>query len=340
MTQNVEFLTDHIPEPGEVFEIVPGIQWIRMPLPFQLNHINLWLIEEEDGWALIDCGINDERTKDLWRGILGQVLNGKPLTKIICTHAHPDHIGLAGWLHAEYGAELVISREEWTFGRMVSTGGLKDVEAYNKYFLQIGCAEEDLEDYCAHIMTADKLYCDVPHRYRRLREDRTVTIGGKSWQVIVGLGHAMEHVCLYCAESNILIAGDQVLPKITPTILVHANEPNANPLLDFLESNEKLRHLPEDVTVLPSHNQPFTGLHTRLDYYITHHEERLETVLAACDEALNGLEVAGALFPQDLDIYGKFFATGEAMSHIRYLEYEGKLKRSNDADGIERYQRI
>jgi glyoxylase-like metal-dependent hydrolase (beta-lactamase superfamily II) len=338
--QEIKYLTDHVPEPGEVYEITPGIQWIRMPLPFQLNHINLWLLEEEDGWALVDTGINDDRTKQLWRDIFGRVLNGKPLTKLICTHAHPDHIGLGGWIHEEYGAELIITREEWTFGRMVSTGGLKDKKSYDNFFLRIGCDEADLDEYGAHIMTADKLYCDVPHRYQRMREGEPVMIGGKSWQVIIGLGHSLEHACLYSEELNVLIGGDQVLPKITPTIMVHAHEPEANPLLDFLESNEKLRHLLENVIILPSHNFPFRGLHTRLDYYIAHHEERLDTVLAACEEARSGVEVAKTLFPQDLDFHGKFFATGEAMAHIRYLENEGKLKRRNDADGVERYQRI
>ncbi len=340
MTQEIEFLTDHIPEPGEVYEITPGIKWIRMPLPFRLNHINLWLLEDEDGWTMVDTGINDDRTKELWRSILGRVLNGKPLAKLVCTHAHPDHIGLAGWIHEEFGAELIITREEWTFGRIVSTGALKDKKTYDDFFMRIGCDKAHLKDYGEHIMSAEQLYCDVPHRYVRMRDGSTITMGGKSWEVIVGLGHSHEHACLYCEELNVIIAGDQVLPKITPTIMVHANEPEGNPLLEFLTSNEKLRHLPESVTILPSHNRPFKGLQTRLDQYIAHHEERLEVVLASCDKPLSGLEVADILFPQDLDFHGMFFASGEAMSHIRYLEVEGKLNRNTGSDGVERYLRV
>jgi glyoxylase-like metal-dependent hydrolase (beta-lactamase superfamily II) len=340
VTSEIEFLSDHIPEPGEVYEITPGIQWIRMPLPFLLNHINLWMIEEEDGWVLIDTGINDERTKEIWRDIFGRVLNGKPLSRLVCTHAHPDHIGLGGWIHEEYGAELVITREEWAFGRMISMGATKDEKTYFDYFRRIGCDEENLNDLGSHILTADELYHDVPRRYERMRDGSTITIAGKQWEVIVGLGHAVEHACLYCQELDVLIAGDQVLPKITPTIMVHAPEPEADPLKDFLDSNEKLRRLPDTVTVLPSHNRPFTGLHARLDQYIAHHDERLDVVLNACDKPLSGMEVAGVLFTRELDFHGKFFASGEAMAHIRHLEYQGKLSRSIDTDGVERYQRV
>jgi glyoxylase-like metal-dependent hydrolase (beta-lactamase superfamily II) len=337
MAQQIEFFTEYIPEPGEVYEISPGILWIRMPLPFKLNHINLWLLEDDDGWTMVDTGINDDRTKDLWRIILGRVLKGKPLSKLVCTHAHPDHIGLGGWVCDEYGAELFITREEWAFGRVISTGVLKDKKTYDDFFLRLGCDKAHLNEYGEHVMTAEQLYCSVPHRYQRLREGSTIQMGGKSWEVIVGLGHSNEHACLYCADLNVLIAGDQVLPKITPTIMVQANEPEANPLLDFLESNEKLRYLPESVTILPSHNRPFRGLQARLDQYSAHHSERLDVVLGACDEPRSGLEITNILFPQDLDFHGMYFATGEAIAHIRYLENERKLSRTNDVDGIERY---
>ena len=339
MTPEIEFLTDHIPEPTEVYEITPGIQWVRMPLPFRLNHINLWLLEDESGWTMVDTGINDDRTKEIWKSILGSVLNGKPLAKLVCTHAHPDHIGLGGWIHDEYGAELVITREEWTFGRLVSMGGYKTKKNHEDYFLKIGCDEADLPSFGDHIMSADELYCDVPLHYERMRDGSKIEMGGKSWEVIIGLGHSLEHACLYCEELNVMIAGDQVLPKITPTIMVHSNEPEANPLEDFLISNEKLRHLPEDVTILPSHNRPFKGIHRRLDEYISHHEERLEVVLESCDQPRSGIEVSKILFPQDLDFHGKYFASGEAMAHIRYLEVKGKLSRSLGTDGVERYQR-
>ncbi|MDP7624246.1 MAG: MBL fold metallo-hydrolase [Rhodospirillales bacterium] len=337
-TKPVEYLTDHVPEPGDVYEVLPGIQWIRMPLPFQLDHINLWMMEEEDGWVLVDTGINNNRTKEIWRDIFGRLLKGKPLKRLICTHAHPDHLGLGGWLHTEYGAELVITREEWTFGRIVSRGSMATTEFYHQYLRRVGVQEDELDDYSQHLVSTEHLYEEVPARYQRLRDGYSINIGDINWEVIVGLGHAMEHACLYCEKLNVLIAGDQVLPKISPTILVHSHEPKANPLKDFLDSNKKLRRLPDSVTVLPSHNRPFTGLHTRLDQIIAHHDERLEMVRNICEEPLSGFEVAKRLFPQELDQSGKFFATGEAISHIRYLEYEGKLKRTENPDGIECFQ--
>ena len=337
MTQTIELLTDYIPKPGECYEISPGILWIRMPLPFRLNHINLWLIEEVDGWVLIDSGINDDSTKAYWQKIFNNVLKGKAITRLICTHAHPDHIGLGGWIQEKYGTKLLITREEWLFGRLVAAGNMKGEKSYYDYLLRIGCKQSELKDYEAHIATADQLYYDVPFQFERLRDGSEVKIAGKSWNVIVGLGHSQEHACLYCPELEVLIAGDQVLPKITPTIMVQACEPEENPLLDFLESNKKLRDLPEFVVVLPSHNVPFTGLNVRLDQYIIHHMERLNVVLEACVKPLSGMEVARFLFPQDLDSHGKFFAVGETMAHIKYLEYEGKLSCTSDGDGIERY---
>jgi glyoxylase-like metal-dependent hydrolase (beta-lactamase superfamily II) len=311
-----------------------------MPLPFKLNHINLWLIEEKDGWVLVDTGVNDRRTKTLWRDIFKRVLKGKPLSRLICTHAHPDHIGLGGWIHENYGASLLITRGEWNFGRLFSSGSMNKKNQYSDYFLRIGCDESDIEDYGSHIMTANKLYCDVPKEFEPLRDGSTIIISGNKWEVIIGLGHSQEHACLYCSELDVLIAGDQVLPKITPTIMVHPFDPEANPLAEFLESNEKLRRIPDTVKVLSSHNRPFIGLHTRLNQYIVHHNERLEVIKNACKEPLSGMEVSKILFPKDLDIHGKYFAAGETMAHIRYLENKGSLIRSNFSDGIERYSSV
>ena len=340
MSQKIELVTDHIPEPGDWYEISPGILWIRMPLPFRLNHINLWLIEEVDGWVLVDSGINDDTTKGLWEKIFVKVLNGKPISRLICTHAHPDHIGLGGWIQEKYGTKLLITREEWSFGRMVAAGNMKDKKKYYEYLSLIGCKQSELKNYEAHIATADQLYYDVPFQFERLRDGSQVIIAGKTWKVIVGLGHSQEHACLYCPELEVLIAGDQVLPKITPTIMVQACEPEENPLLDFLESNEKLRDLLDSVVILPSHNAPFTGLNVRLDQYVAHHMERLNVVLEACVRPLSGMEISRFLFPQNLDSHGKFFSIGETMAHIKYLENEGKLLCRRDADGVERYLKI
>ena len=337
MNRTIEFLTDDIPELGEAHEISPGILWIRMPLPFKLNHINLWLIEEQDGWVLIDTGINDDQTKSIWRKIFKKILNGKPINKLICTHAHPDHIGLSGWITKKYKTKLLITREEWAFGRMFAGGFNNDKKSFYDYFARLGCNPKELKEYGEHISTADRFYYNFPNQFERLIDGSKLMIAGNVWEVIVSLGHSIEHASLYCSKLNVLIAGDQILPKITPTIMVHAYEPEANPLREFLTSNEKFRYLPEDVSVLPSHNVPFRGLHMRLDQYIAHHKDRLKTILETCRTPLSALQLAKFLFPQDLDKHGKFFAIGETLAHIRYLEYEGKLHRSQGANGVDHY---
>ena len=340
MPKKIEVLTDYIPSPGECYEISPGILWIRMPLPFRLNHINLWLIEEKDGWVLVDSGINDQRTRELWERVFVEVLDGKPINRLICTHAHPDHIGLGGWIQKRYKTKLLITREEWAFGRMFASGNMNGGKFYRDYLLRIGCDQSEWDDYEAHIATADQLYYEVPFQFERLRDGSEIEINEKTWRVIVGLGHSQEHACLYCSELEVLIAGDQVLPKITPTIMVQAYEPEANPLFDFLESNKKLRDLPIGVTVLPSHNIPFTGLSVRLDQYISHHMERLDVVLNVCEKPHSCAEISKVLFPQELDSHGKFFSIGETMAHIKYLQYEGRLFCINDKNGVDQYVKV
>ena len=340
MPTRINFLTEKIPDLGETYEICPGILWVRMPLPFRLDHINLWMIEEGDGWTIIDSGINDVQTKRLWEVILNEKLQGKPVSRLICTHAHPDHLGLAGWFNRKYGSQLVITREEWSFGRMFAMGKMRDKKTYRDYFLRVGGNPKEIADYETHINSADKLYTVLPSEFLRIKDGDTVNINGMNWKVIIGLGHSHEHACLYCSELEVLIGGDQILPKITPTIMVHAYEPEANPLLDFFESNSKLRSLPNSVHVLPSHERPFIGLHDRLDQYIKHHNERLDILIDSCHEPLSGIEISRILFPQKLDHHGKFFALGETMAHIRYLENEGQLVRVKRVDKVERYVRV
>ena len=220
---------------------------------------------------------------------------------------------------------------------MFATGNMKDEQLYKEYFFRLGCEQKNIKDYIAHIETADQLYYPIPYQFERLRDGSEVEIAGKRWDVIVGLGHSFEHASLYCAELEVLIAGDQVLPKITPTIMVPAFEPESNPLLDFLESNKKFLNLPNSTVVLPSHNFPFMGLHERLNQYTAHHKDRLNIVLQACIKPLSGMEVSKILFTKELDSHGNFFAIGETMAHIKYLEHVGQLVCNEDKNGIERY---
>ena len=335
-TLAIEPLPLTIPEAGELTQVAERLFWLRMPLPYALDHINLWLAEDDDGWTLIDCGIKNDTVMDIWRIYFADVFARKPLTRIICTHCHPDHMGLAGWLAAEWDATFVTTRSEWGMGRLLSLEGAYDPALYQRHFQENGCSTEFAEGGASRFSDIHKLYATVPSSFNCLRADSEVRMAGADWRVIVGLGHAFEQACLYSETLNVLIAGDQVLPRITPAIILQSHEPQGNPLYDFLSSNNGFRRLPYDVTVLPSHHQPFTGLHVRLDYYEHHHQERLAKTASVCVRPATAFEVSAELFPRELDPHQAFFAIGETLAHLRYLEADRRLDRTFAA-GVFRY---
>ncbi len=311
-----------------------------MPLPFQLDHINLWVIEEKGGWAVIDSGIRGKLTKEVWASVFEKLNEGshhKEPVRLICTHVHPDHMGAAGWFCREWGLELETTKGEWEMGQVFSRERPEAYDEFREFYHWTGCSTEEISHISKHILGSHVMYETLPDDYVQIREGTPIKIGGHAWRIFIGLGHAFEHACLYCEELNILIAGDQVLPRITPTVLLQVLFPDANPLADFLESNEKLRALPEDVLVLPSHNTPFRGLHVRLDQFIEHHRERLNDALAACREPSSARQIAERIFTIPDDPHGLFFAVGETLSHLRYLERETRLVVGRDTDGVAHY---
>lgn len=226
-----------------------------MPLPFQLNHINLLLLEDGPRWTLVDTGIFDEITIALWETILEQELQGRPITRVLCTHYHPDHVGMAGWLCEKLDIGLSMTEREWLWGRSWSLDTYSAINDHQSDFLHttgyppdlLAATHRDSPQY-------HTLVSPIPRAFTRLRDGGAVTIGDRTWEIVVGTGHAPENACLFCGELDLLISGDQVLPKITPTVGVEINEPNANPLADFLDSIKKLRR----IDILPSHNAPFS----------------------------------------------------------------------------------
>jgi glyoxylase-like metal-dependent hydrolase (beta-lactamase superfamily II) len=323
------------PSPGTVREVAPGVSWVRMALPFRLNHINLWRLDDgDDRTVVVDCGYGLSETRDHWRTILAD----RPPARILVTHFHPDHMGNAGWLSETYGAEVATTESEWLWAH------------YARYVDPVAELDERLKFYRAHGLDAARLDAlrnrgnwypqgvpTLPRHYRRLRDGDTETIGGRRWRVVVGRGHAPEQAMLHCAELGVLIAGDQVLPKITPNVAVQHPEPMANPLKLFLQTLERLRNMPDDTLVLPSHGMPFRGLKARLDAMTAHHDERLAEVLAACAAPRTTVDIVGVLFRPDLDIHQLGFALGEALAHLRLLEADGRLARTTDKDGVIRF---
>ena len=335
----LDYLFDEIPDPGSVMEVAEGVKWVRMPLPFQLNHINLWLIDDGDGWTMVDTGINSTDVMDVWRKIFTDQLDGKPIKRLICTHAHPDHMGLAGWICKELNVEMTTTQGEWVMGRLFSIGGTQEPEVYQGFLRSAGCDENGVDAGSKQVLSAKNLYQPVPHRYQRIRAGDKIAIGGHDWEVMIGYGHAFEHACLYCADLGVLIGGDQFLPKITPLVMLQPHDPHTNALGEFLSSIQPFRHLPQDTVVLPSHNTPFRGLEVRIDQYEAHHAERLETTLRACASSATVYEVGEVLFPKaSKEASQLFFVIGETLAHLRYLEIEDRVTRTMGDDGVISFQ--
>jgi len=323
------------PEPGALLEVAPGIHWLRMQLPFALDHINLWLLEDGEGWAVVDTGVNDEGTRAAWKTVLA----GKRVTRVICTHFHPDHMGLAGWLCAEHGIDLTATLGEWLYGRMLSLEGGDDYHANQvEHYRRAGFDESMRAGVRERSGSYRHRVAPLPARISEIRDENLLTIGGKRWRVVTGSGHSPEHACLFCEELGVLISGDQVLPRISPIVGVWPQQPDGDPLGDFLASLQKLKTLPADSLVLPSHGLPFGGrsegsLHARCDDLARHHEKRLGHLRAAAGEPRTALHLARTLFRRELDAQQVGFAVGETLAHANYLVARGEMVREM-RDGV------
>jgi glyoxylase-like metal-dependent hydrolase (beta-lactamase superfamily II) len=325
------------PAPGTLTEVAPGIRWLRMPLPFMLDHINLWLLEDGEGWAIVDTGIAGAATRAIWQRIFAAELDSRPVTRIVVTHFHPDHIGLAGWLTERWAAPMWISETEWLWARMLA--GDRDDAAHaadqTAFYRRAGLDAERTAILAGRGNAYAPRVTPIPRRFHRLSDGMSFAIGAYRWRVIIGRGHAPEHACLHCPELGILISGDQVLPRISPNVSVWPSEPDADPLSRFLDSLETLRRaVPDETLVLPSHNLPFRGLTARIDQLLAHHAARLADVEAACAEPRSALDIVPVLFRRALDTHQLVFAIGETLAHLHLLVAAGRLAAADRADGI------
>ncbi len=328
------------PGPGQTLEIAPGVHWLRMPLPFALDHINLWLIEDGPGWTIVDTGYAMAETKARWARIFAERLDGRPVTRIVVTHYHPDHIGLAGWLAERWRAPLWITEKEWLHAHVMSRGSDDFTASRREFARRAGLDAASSELFGEHGKGYRRGVPSVPPSFQRLADGMTIAIGGREWRVIVGEGHAPELACLHCAEAGVLISSDQVLPRISPNISVQAHEPDGDPLARYLASLATLRAaVPAEALVLPSHNLPFFGLHARIDMLAAHHRARCEEILAACERPHSAVDLLPLLFRRPLDRHQTAFALGEALAHLHYLTGQGALDRTLEADGVCRFTR-
>ena len=339
----LEYTFPDTPEPGDVWEVAPGVGWLRMPLPLALDHINLYLLEEGDGWWIIDTGIALGPTADLWEQVFDRHLGGKPVKAVLSTHYHPDHLGLAGWLCERWQVPFYMTQAEYLSGLSFSRMKPEDFSWTSELHLhRAGYSEDQISGARDRAGGFGPYIKPMPTAFHRLEDGQVLTIGGRRWEVIVGSGHSPEHACLFCGELNVLISGDQVIPRITSNISVMAGEPEANPLKAWLHSHECfLERLPADALVLPAHNAPFTGLHHRLRQLIDHHEEHLLALEEACvNEEPTAMALLPVLFKRELDVHQVGLALGECIAHLNYLYQRGQLQRRLDGEGRYRYRSI
>lgn len=328
------------PQPGTVTQVAPGVMWLRMPLPFSLDHINLWAIREADSWTIVDTGIRTNDTLRAWTQLFAGALGDVPVGRVICTHMHPDHIGLAGWLTRRFGARLWTTRLEYLTCRLLvaDTGRAAPAEALT-FYKATGWPDAELELYKGRFGDFGRMIHEMPDSYRRVSDGEVLDIGGYRWRAIVGRGHSPEHLCLHCADLGIFISGDQVLPKISSNVSVFPTEPDADPLGEWMESLERLQLLvPDEVLVLPAHNLPFRGLHHRLEHLRRSHERSLDRLRDALTEPRRVLDVFSPLYRRTIDSKQLGLATGEALAHLNYLIARGQALRTRDADGIDWYR--
>jgi glyoxylase-like metal-dependent hydrolase (beta-lactamase superfamily II) len=327
------------PAPGAVIPIAPGILWLRMKLPFALDHINLWLLDDGPSWTAVDTGFSLPETKAAWHQIFATELGGRPIGRVIVTHYHPDHIGMAAWLTEHWQSPLLTTEKEWLHAQMhVRDGDEGSAQVRRDFAHRAGLDADTAAIFAERQGSYRRGVPSVPAFFRRICEGTVITVGGREWRVIIGEGHAPEHACLYCAEAGVLIAGDQILPKISPNISVQTYEPDGDPLARYLASLGKLRAaLPPDILVLPSHNLPFRGVHTRIDELAAHHDQRCAEALAACVRPHSAAELMPVLFRRRLDRHQMGFALGEALAHLHYLAGEGAVERATDGDGVDRF---
>ncbi|MES2770386.1 MAG: MBL fold metallo-hydrolase [Pseudomonadota bacterium] len=321
------------PPGGDSIEVAPGVRWLRMPLPFALDHINLWLLADGDGWTIVDTGFASDAVKTCWETLLARLaqeaaLPEPKIKRIIVTHFHPDHFGLASWLQEKTKAPIYMTQGEYLTAHAVwhEIGGHSTEHTVNQ-FQQHGLDQAR----CAALAERRGAYRrgapNLPNSYCRLFDRDELTIGQHQWQVRAGFGHSPEHAALYCAELGVLISGDMLLPKISTNISVFAATPRANSLADYLDSLDDYRELPDTTFVLPSHGLPFYGMTARIDAQHAHHAERLDVLEACCTTPHSAADLLPSLFNnRTLDTHQTFFAMGEAIAHLNYLEHLGRLK--------------
>ncbi|MCD1626202.1 MBL fold metallo-hydrolase [Seohaeicola saemankumensis] len=331
------------PEPGQAIAVAEGVLWIRLPLPMALDHVNIYALDEGDHWSIVDTGVYSRSSVALWQDILRDVLGGKPVGRVILTHHHPDHVGMAGWFMQDQGAMLWTTRTAWLMARMLILDCEERPSEQTKTFWRQAGMDSDI--YAKRCNERPFNFADIayplPVGYRRLQQGDVIHAAGRDWDIHIGAGHAPEHLTMWSRDCNLVISGDQILPSISPNIGVYATEPDADPLADWLEACERLSSLArEDQLVLGGHKLPFTGLPFRMRQLIDNHHGGLRRLLAHLETPHTAGECFGPLFKRKIDADAYGLALVETVAHLNHLHRVGQVTRVARDDGAWLWQAV
>ncbi len=342
-TPQLRYLIDSPPEAGSVTRVDEGVYWLRMPMPIPgLDHINLYLIEDVDQWVIVDTGLGMKVAQEIWDKVLTQDMDGRPVSRVIATHLHPDHVGNAGWLSRRFDAPLSMSREEYFLCRLMAadTGQPAPQEGID-FYTKCGLTDEQIDLYKSKFGGFGKAITTMPHSYERLKQGDVIKIGRHEWQVEIGSGHSPEHVCLWCKELNLFLSGDQILPRISSNVSVWPTEPDGNPLHDWLQSCLRLsKTIGDEDLVCPAHGIPFYGGPARLLDLVQKHENALARLLEYCETPRLATEVYSVLFRAKITDANRALAVGESVAHLNLLLSRGEISRTLNDKGQYVYEKI
>ncbi|HSF64662.1 MAG TPA: MBL fold metallo-hydrolase [Paracoccaceae bacterium] len=327
---------DAPPDPGHVTEVAPGVLWARLPLPMALDHVNVYALDDGDGWTIVDTGMDSRRTRAAWETLLAGPLAGKHVTRVVVTHHHPDHIGLAGWF-MERGAELATTRTAWLYARMLVLDAQALPSPQQLAFWRGAGMDAALLAQRAQERPFNFADCvaPLPLGFTRLAEGGTLRAGGRTWDIRCGDGHAPEHATFFSRDDDLVIGGDQLLPGISANIGVYATEPDADPLAEWLASCTRFATIAQDRhLVLPGHKLPFTGLPLRLAQMADNHAgalDRLRDHLRAAPRT--AAQCFPALFRRDIGTAEYGLALVESVAHLNHLLARAEVRRHRNATG-------
>lgn len=332
------------PEPGAVTRVADGLLWLRLALPFTLDHINVYLVEDHDGWIVYDTGIGDEASQAVWERVLRDHLGGKPFKRVVVSHYHPDHIGLAGWFSRRFEIPVSATLGEFLTAQIACVDTTAETFANVQAFYRAAGLDLDGDQMTIEYTSGyRKRLTALPLRYSRLIDGMQLVIGDDIWEVITGGGHSIELAMLYCRTRDLFLVADQVIAKISPNISIFAGNPEEDALGLYLASLAALRErVPDSVLVMPAHNLPFYGLHERTRSLEQHHDIRLNALLDFCRDApRSAVDCFPKMFSRPITNYhDRRFAAGEVIAHVNYLYLRGQLTRETGPDGVERYRSV